>query len=54
MIQTCESRKYVRSGKEEVKARQDSKNCSILPSQMGEHGVSWEDKENMEKIENID
>ena len=32
---------------------QGSKNCSILPSRMGEHGVSWENTENMEKIENI-
>ena len=54
MIQTSESRKYVRSGKEEVKARQDSKNCSILPSQMGEHGVSWEKMENTENIEKME
>ena len=54
MIHTSESRKYVRSSKEEVKARQDSKNCSILPSQMGEHGVSWENMEKMENTENME
>ena len=28
--------------------KQGSTNCSILPSRMGEHGVSWENIENME------
>ena len=32
---------------------QGSTNCSILPSRMGKHGVSWENMDNMEKMENI-
>ena len=33
---------------------QGSTNCSILPSRMGKHGVSWENMENMENIENME
>ena len=32
---------------------QGSKSCSILPSRMGEHGVSWENMGNMENMENM-
>ena len=32
---------------------QGCRNCSILPSRMGEHGVSLENMGNMEKMENI-
>ena len=30
-----------------------STSCSILPSRMGDHGVCWENTENMEKMGNI-
>ena len=32
---------------------QGSTNCSILPSRMGKHGVSWENMENIENMEKI-
>ena len=31
---------------------QGSTNCSILLSRMGEHGMSWEDMENVKNMEN--
>ena len=33
---------------------QGSTKCATLPSQMGEHGVSWENMENTENIEKIE
>ena len=35
---------------------QGSKSCAMLPSWIGEHGISWENVQNtedMEKMENI-
>ena len=29
-------------------------NCGILPSWMGEHGVSWEDMENTGNMEDLE
>ena len=35
-------------------SKQGSTNCSMLPSRMGEHGVSWEIMENKEIVENME
>ena len=33
---------------------QGSTSCAILPSWMGEHGISWESREKMENTENTE